>query len=202
MRVKGDAAEMKMLMAVFWAICSIMVLMCAVVLLQPGRDPALTGNEPAAIPASVMEVFAVHGDLLQESADFFWQHPEVFEVTREEWEDASGFFASDADAAAIRRALGEEGVAIVRRLNEEAWLRSIAYYVPTEQRAPALLFNFFPQGYEDGLLICIHTAGALDEPGDAVENVLTLLGENHGALIPLPAAGWYYVESVNALRRE
>lgn len=187
------------MMAALGMICPALALICAVVLLQPGRDPALTGNEPAVIPASVLDVYANHGELLQEAADFFWQHPEVFDVTREEWEESSGFFAGDADAAAIREALGEEGAEIVRRLNEEAWLRSVAYYIPGDDRAPALLFNFFPQGYDRGLLICIRTAG---EPEEAVENARRLLCGNHGTLIPLPAAGWYYVEDVNARRAE
>ena len=190
---------MKMMMAAWGMICSAVVLLCAVMLLQPGGDPALTGNEPHVIPASVQDVYAAYSDLLQEAADFFWQHPEVFDVTREEWEESSGFFASDADDAAIRRALGEEGAEIVRRLNTEAWLRSAAYYIPTEERAAALLFNFFPQGYDKGLLICIHHAGISEE---AVENARTLLCERHGTLIPLSAEGWYYVENGNARRTE
>lgn len=187
------------MMAALGMISSAVVLLCAVMLLQPGGDPALTGNEPKVIPASVLDVYGTHGELLQEAADFFWQHPEVFDVTREEWEESSGFFASDADAAAIRRALGDEGAEIVRRLNEEAWLRSVVYYIPKEKRAAALVFNFFPQGYDKGLLICIHHAGTSDE---AAENARTLLCENHGTLIPLPAEGWYYVENGNARRTE
>ena len=188
---------MRMIMAVFGAACFFVALICAVVLLRPGGDPALTGREPTGIPADVLEVFAAHGELLQEAADFFWQHPDAFEVTREEWEESSGFFASDAEAAAIRRALGEEGVELLRRLNEEAWLRSVARYIPTEDRAPALLFNFFPQEYDKGLLICIRTAGVQDE---AVENARTLLSDKHGELIPLPAPGWYYVKNVSVRR--
>ena len=190
---------MKTMMAALGMISSAVVLLCAVVLQQPGGDPALTGNEPKEIPASVLDVYAAYSDLLQEAADFFWQHPEVFDVTREEREESSGFFASDADAAAISRALGKEGVEIVRRLNEEAWLRSVAYCIPKNGRAAALLFNFFPQGYDKGLLICIYHAGISDE---AVENARTLLCENHGTLIPLPAEGWYYVENGNARRTE
>lgn len=190
---------MKMLTAVLGAVCVSMILICAAVLLQPGQDPALTGHEPTEIPASVLEVYATHGELLQEAADFFWRRPEVFAVTREIWEDSSGFFASDADAAAIRRALGEEGVELVRRLNEEAWLRSVAYYIPRDNRAPALLFNFFPQGYDKGLLLCIRREGTSDA---AAENTRALLCENHGELIPLPSAGWYYVKSGNARRTE
>lgn len=188
-----------MIMMLLGAAGAAMMLLCAVVLQQPGGDPALTGNEPKVIPASVLDVYATHGELLQEATDFFWQHPEVFDVTREEWEESSGFFASDADAAAISRALGDEGAEIIRRLNEEAWLRSAAYYIPTEERAAALLFNFFPQGYDKGLLICIHHAGI---SGEAVENARTLLCENHGTLIPLSAEGWYYVENGNARRAE
>ena len=75
---------MKTIMAVFGAACFFVALICAVVLLRSGGDPALTGREPTVIPADVLEVFAAHGELLQEAADFFWQHPDAFEVTREE----------------------------------------------------------------------------------------------------------------------
>lgn len=172
----------------------IMILLCSPLINLSGRDPALTGNEPAEIPESVHVVYATHFDLLVQAADFFLSNPQVFEVTRDEWEVSSGFFASDVNGAAIKKALGEDGVKIVRNLNEKAYLRSIAYYVPTENRVPALLFNFFPQGYDNSLLIYIPPLSSSLEQTQKEENTLSLLSANHGILIPLAEPGWYYTD--------
>ena len=174
----------------FLACCFIGLQICLMVLLQPERDPALTGREPTEIPESVIDVFWTHDDLLSEAAGYFGRHQEVFAVTREEGDLASGFFSSDVEATAIRKSLGEKGVSLVRRLNEQAYMRSVAYYVPTETTAPALLFNFFPQGYDTGLLIWID-ADALPHK---LEQTVALLSERHGTLTPLSRPGWYYIE--------
>ena len=111
---------MKAKMCVLFAICLSMLLLCSAVILQPKRDPALTGNEPTEGSDSIHGIFKMHYDLLAEAAEYFWHNPQVYEVTREEGEVSSGFFASDINATAIRKALGIDGVEIVRRLNEEA----------------------------------------------------------------------------------
>lgn len=171
-----------------------MILLCAPFTLLSEGDSALTGNEPEEIPESLHVVFAAHFDLLVQAADYFIANPHVFEVTRDEWEVSSGFFASDINAAAIKKALGEDGVEIIRKLNEKAYLRSVAYYISTEDCVPALLFNFFPQGYDNSLLVYIPP---LSSPGDQmqkVENTLSLITANHGTLISLTKPGWYYID--------
>lgn len=172
----------------------VMILLCSSFTLLSERDPALTGNEPEEIPENLYVVILTHYDLLTQAADYFLSKPQVFEVTRDEWEVSSGFFASDMNAAAIKKALGEDGVEIVRNLNEIAFLRSVAYYIPTEDRVPALLFNFFPQGYDNSLLIYIpHTSDSVYQ-AQRVENTLSLISANHGKLTPLEKPGWYYVD--------
>ena len=185
---------MKTIFWSLWAIFCSMILLCCTVLLQPERDPALTGNEPAEIPESLHVVFATHYDLLVQAADYFLANPHVFDVTRDEWEVSSGFFASDINAAAIKKALGEDGVKIIRNLNEKAYLRSVAYYIPTEDRIPALLFNFFPQGYDNSLLIYIPPLSSSVNQAQKVENTLSLISVNHGILLPLESSGWYYID--------
>ena len=183
---------MKVKLCMLFAICLSIILLCSTVILPPDRDPALTGNEPAEGPDNIHGIFAIHYDLLAEAAEYFRHNPQVYEVTRDEWEVSSGFFASDINAAAIRKALGKDGVEIVRRLNEEAYLRSLAYYIPTEERVPALLFNFFPQGYDDSLLIYIYPANPTVDRAHKEGNTISLLSANHGVLIPLSVSRWYY----------
>ena len=165
--------------------------------LQPERDPALTGNEPEIILQSSCAIFETHHELLAEAADYFEEHHQVFDVIRDEGEESSGFFASDTDAAAIRRALGETGVEIIRSLNEKAALRSVVYYMQTPDHAPAVLFNFVTQVSANDLLIYIYPAASTDGQANEVENTIMLLSENHGALLPFSAPGWYYIEDYN-----
>ena len=163
--------------------------------LQPERDPALTDNEPETIPQSSCAVFEMYDGLLAEAAGYFGEHHQVFDVIRDEGEVSSGFFASDMDAAAIRRALGDTGVEIIRRLNEKACLRSVAYYTQTKSHVPALLFNFVTQASANDLLIYIYPVVPADDQANKAENIIALLSKNHGALIPLSTPGWYYIES-------
>ena len=165
--------------------------------LQPERDPALTGNEPETIPQSSCAVFEMYDGLLAEAAGYFGEHHQVFDVIRDEGEESSGFFASDTDAAAIRTALGETGVEIIRSLNEKAALRSVVYYMQTPDHAPAVLFNFVTQASANDLLIYIYPAVSWDDPADKVENTIVLLAEKHGALLPFSIPGWYYIEDYN-----
>lgn len=165
-------------------------LLCLIVALQPGRDPALTGNEPAEIPESSLAIFETHYALLAEAAVFFGNNHQAFDVIRDEWEAASGFFASDADARAIKNGLGEDGVDIVRRLNAEAYLRSIGYYAETQTLAPALLFCFRTQRPDNHKLIYIYE----DQPSKE-EQTISRLSDDHGRLTPLSVPGWYCVES-------
>lgn len=181
-------------MCLLFAIGFIMILLGSPFTLLSERDSALTGNEPEEIPESLHVVFATHYDLLVQAADYFLANPQVFEVTRDEWEVSSGFFASDINAAAIKKALGEDGLEIVRNLNEKAYLRSVAYYIPTEDRIPALLFNFFPQGYDNSLLIYIPPLTSSVNQTQKVENTLSLISVNHGILRPLESSGWYYID--------
>lgn len=181
-------------MCLLFAVGFIMLLLCSPFTLLSERDSALTGNEPEEIPESLHVVFAAHYDLLAQAADYFIANPQVFEVTRDEWEVSSGFFASDIDAAAIKKALGEDGVEIIRKLNEKAYLRSVAYYIPSDDYAPALLFNFFPQGYDNSLLVYIPTLSSSVDQVQKVESTLSLISANHGMLIPLTKSGWYYTD--------
>lgn len=166
-------------------------LLCLIVALQPDRDPALTGNEPAEIPESSLTIFDTHNDLLAEAADYFGNHHQAFDIIRDEWEVSSGFFASDTDAKAIKTGLGEYGVDIVRRLNEQAYLRSLTYYTGTANQASALLFCFCTRTPGESKLIYIYE----DQPSKT-EKAISRLSDDHGRLVPLSAPGWYYAVSI------
>jgi len=180
-----------------WSAGFLSRLLYLVMTLQPDRDPALTGNEPAELPESSRAIFETHKALLAEAAVFFGKNHRVFDGLRDEWEDASGFFASDLDARAVKKGLGEEGAEIVRRLNEQAYLRSLAYYTGTAKQAPALLFCFCTRTPGESKLLYIYE----DQPSKT-EKAVSRLSDDHGRLVPLSVSGWYYAESIASGRAE
>ena len=181
---------MKTTAFISWAAGFLLLLLYLILTLQPDRDPALTGNEPAEMPESSRAVFEAHKALMEEAAAFFGKNHQAFDVIRDEWEDSSGFFSSDLDARAIKEGLGEDGTEIVRRLNAQAYLRSLVYYTGTSTQAPALLLCFCTRNPGSGKLLYIYE----DQPS-GTEKARARLSDDHGRLIPLSVPGWYCIES-------
>lgn len=186
---------MKAKCCLLFAMGLLVSLLCSSCALMPGRDPALTGNEPKEIPESIQAHFATHHELLAQAADYFLANHQAFDVIRDDWEASSGFFACDMKARAIKEALGQDGLEMFRELNEKAYLRSMAYFIPTENRAAALLFGFFPQDYKgDDVVIYIPPLSSSVDYAKKVENTISLISDEsqHAVLVPLEKPGWYY----------